>query len=423
MRGIIRIGAAFDPDLHEGPAKGGTVNRALIGILVLSFIVLVPFAVAKLAPGSGAINQMTPTPNAPNTNPSASDDPSVVRVRVFDTRGELVGPVAMPKVELTDAEWQSRLGPEQYRILRNAGTETAFCGTLLDNKMEGVYACAGCGLPIFSSDSKFNSGTGWPSFYQPIAPENIAERQDMLLGMVRVEIVCARCEGHLGHVFDDGPRPTGLRYCLNSESLNFTQSDKLAGLGEVAEAVFAGGCFWCVEAVFEELEGVYSVESGYTGGDGSPSYEDVSSGTTGHAEAVRIVFNPKVIAYEDLLRVHFATHDPTTLNRQGADFGTQYRSAIFYRDDREKAIAGAFIADLADQGVFKNKIVTTLEPLTEFHMAEPYHQDYVCNNPSSGYVRAVAMPKVEKVRAEFADKLKGSTQPQRPAPSPTPNQP
>jgi peptide methionine sulfoxide reductase msrA/msrB len=387
------------------------VNRFLTGVLVLPFIVLVPLALATLAPGTGAKDQMkNNTPDAAQGDPA--DPSSTVDVRVFDTNGQLVGPISMPRVQLTEDEWKSRLSPEQFRILRNAGTEQAFCGTLLDNKMEGVYACAGCGLPMFSSDSKFNSGSGWPSYYQPIAAENITERRDVSFGMVRVEIVCTRCEGHLGHVFDDGPRPTGLRYCLNSESLTFTQDDRLADLGEVSDAVFAGGCFWCVEAVFEELKGVYSVESGYTGGDGTPAYKDVTSGTTGHAEAVRIVFDPKVISYEDLLRVHFATHDPTTLNRQGADVGTQYRSAIFYRDDKEKAIAEAFIADLNDQGVFKSKIVTTLEPLDEFHVAEPYHQDYVCNNPNNGYVRAVAMPKVEKVREKFADKLKETAQPQ-----------
>lgn len=383
------------------------MNRSRIGVFILPFIVLVPIALAMLAPGTGAKEPMTQT----NANPTAQDD-ATVRVRVFDTRGELVGPISMPAVRLTDDEWKSRLTPEQFRILRNAGTEPAFCGTLLDNKMDGVYACAGCGLPMFSSDTKFKSGTGWPSFFQPIAAENITERRDVSYGMVREEIVCARCEGHLGHVFDDGPRPTGLRYCLNSESLTFTKSDNLAELGEVSEVVFAGGCFWCVEAVFEELKGVYSVESGYTGGDGPPSYKEVTTGSTGHAEAVRILFDPKVIAYEDLLKVHFATHDPTTLNRQGADVGTQYRSAIFYADEKERAIAEAFIADLTEQGVFKSKIVTTLEPLTEFHVAEPYHQDYVCNNPNNGYVRAVAMPKVEKVREKFADKLKETAQPQ-----------
>jgi methionine-R-sulfoxide reductase len=156
----------------------------------------------------------------------------MIPVRVFDVRGELVGPINVPKLELSDDEWRRRLSPEQFRILRSQGTERPFCGTLLDNKQQGVYSCAGCGLPLFSSDSKFNSGTGWPSFFQPIASENVLEREDQSHGMIRVEVNCARCDGHLGHVFPDGPRPTGQRYCMNSESLKFTPSNQLASLAD-----------------------------------------------------------------------------------------------------------------------------------------------------------------------------------------------
>jgi len=156
----------------------------------------------------------------------------MVRVYVFDRTGKLVGPVESPRLVLSDAEWKQRLKPEQFEVLRSKGTERPFCGTLLDNKQEGVYTCAGCGLPLFSSDSKFHSGTGWPSFFQPIGKGNVAEQTDHSAGMVRSEINCARCDGHLGHVFDDGPRPTGLRFCLNSASLNFTPSDKLATLAD-----------------------------------------------------------------------------------------------------------------------------------------------------------------------------------------------
>ena len=155
-------------------------------------------------------------------------------VYVFDRAGQLVGPVESAEWKLSDAEWRSRLTPEQFRVLRNQGTERAFCGNLLDNKKSGVYTCAGCGLPLFSSDAKFNSGTGWPSFFQPIAKENVLEVQDESHGMVRIEINCARCDGHLGHVFPDGPRPTGLRFCLNSESLNFTAADQLGTLADPA---------------------------------------------------------------------------------------------------------------------------------------------------------------------------------------------
>jgi methionine-R-sulfoxide reductase len=159
---------------------------------------------------------------------------TMVRVKVFDGRGNLIGPVEVPRVEKTDAEWQAQLTPQQFQVARNKGTERPFCGTLLDNKKHGVYSCVCCGLPLFSSDSKFNSNTGWPSFFQPIAEDNIAEETDVTFGMRRTEILCARCDCHLGHVFPDGPRPTGLRYCVNSESLTFTDSSQLATLADPA---------------------------------------------------------------------------------------------------------------------------------------------------------------------------------------------
>jgi len=158
----------------------------------------------------------------------------MIRVRVFNRDGELVGPLEMPKLSLTVAEWKKRLTPDQFKVLRSSGTERPFCGALLDNKKEGVYACAGCGLPLFTSDSKFNSGTGWPSFFQPIATGNVSEKGDYSHGMVRSEINCARCDGHLGHVFPDGPPPTGQRFCLNSESLQFTPSEEVASLADAA---------------------------------------------------------------------------------------------------------------------------------------------------------------------------------------------
>ena len=158
----------------------------------------------------------------------------MVRVKVFNRQGNLIGPIEMPRVEKTDAEWRAQLTPEQFQIARGKGTERPFCGTLLDNKQSGIYTCICCRLPLFSSDSKFNSGTGWPSFFTPVAEENIAEETDVAYGMRRTEILCARCDCHLGHVFPDGPRPTGLRYCVNSESLDFTESGDIASLADPA---------------------------------------------------------------------------------------------------------------------------------------------------------------------------------------------
>jgi peptide methionine sulfoxide reductase msrA/msrB len=367
-------------------------------------------------------------------SPNAKKEPAMVAVYVFNKEGKLVGPVDSPRVELTDAEWRKRLTPEQFKILRSKGTERPFCGALLDNKKQGVYTCVGCGLPLFSSDSKFHSGTGWPSFFATVGKGNVAEEVDRSHGMIRTEINCGRCDGHLGHVFDDGPPPTGLRYCLNSESLAFTELNDFAKLADpaaenfkaeaseddqrpsikqtsnatkTATAVLAGGCFWCTEAAYEQLEGVLDVESGYSGGEAkTANYKMVSTGRTGHAEAIRVTYDPEKISYEQLLDVFFDAHDPTTLNRQGADKGTQYRSAIFYTSDEEKQIAEAKIAEIDKRKVYPNKIVTTLEALEAFYPAEDYHQDYARLNPLQPYIQGVSMPKVCKVREKHAKLLK-----------------
>jgi methionine-R-sulfoxide reductase len=151
---------------------------------------------------------------------------NLVTVRLLDGKGELLPAAQVPKVVKTDAEWKKQLTPEQYKIARGRGTEAAFCGLFYDHKKPGLYSCVCCDLPLFLASAKFDSGTGWPSFFQPIAKENVISKTDLSHGMQRVEVLCARCGGHLGHVFEDGPKPTGLRYCLNSASLNFTPNSE-----------------------------------------------------------------------------------------------------------------------------------------------------------------------------------------------------
>jgi len=277
----------------------------------------------------------------------------------------------------------SGLNEEERRVILNDGTEPAFCGTLTDNKKNGTYVCRLCNLPLFKSDAKFTSGTGWPSFFQPYDEDHVGTHEDNSWHMVRTEIVCARCDGHLGHLFDDGPKPTGKRFCVNSVSLVFVDDgDELPEMPSTQSgyktAYFAGGCFWGVEDRFAQLDGVHDSVSGYQGGDDtSPTYKEVCSGVTGHAESVMLRYDPSVISYEELLAFFFKIHNPTQGNRQGPDIGTQYRSAIYPTDEKQMALAKQFLQDQQQEGKWSDrKITTELKMAPKFYKAEEYHQDY-----------------------------------------------
>ncbi len=290
------------------------------------------------------------------------------------------------------AELASKLDEETYRITQKAGTEAPFCGTLLDNKKEGVYCCAVCGLPLFSSDHKFTSGTGWPSFYREFDPQHVSRKVDRGHGMVRTEINCARCGAHLGHVFDDGPKPTGERHCLNSASLVFVEKGKELPAEsqpiKTETAYFAGGCFWGIEHYFQKGPGVINAVSGYMQGDSEkPTYKDVCNKDTGHAETVKVVFDPEQISYQRLLEAFFVMHDPTQLNRQGPDVGTQYRSGVWYTSEEQRRAAEDYIGKLQESGRVKDRIVTQVEKAETFWEAEEYHQDYIVNTGRACHVK------------------------------------
>jgi peptide-methionine (S)-S-oxide reductase len=197
---------------------------------------------------------------------------------------------------------------------------------------------------------------------------------------------------------------------LPAPKLDITYADK----SKPQTAVFAGGCFWCTEVVFQQILGISDITSGYSGGAAdTANYERVSEGDTGHAESIKITYDPSKITYGQLLMIFFSTHNPTTLNRQGNDVGTQYRSTIFYANADEKKVAEAYIQQLTEAKAFPDPIVTTLEPLKAFYPAEAYHQNYACQNPNNPYIAHIALPKVEKVRDKFKDLLKTTTQPSR----------
>lgn len=321
------------------------------------------------------------------------------------------------RVSKTDDQWRSILTDEQFRVARQSGTERPFSNASCKLFEPGIYRCLCCQETLFDSREKFDSGTGWPSFTQPIKNNTISYHADRGHGMVRVEVKCSCCDAHLGHVFPDGPGPTGLRYCINGivlekiesdPSVPQTKSGKSANeaVSQLTQATFGGGCFWCTEAIFQRIRGVHRVESGYSGGSTTnPSYEAVCSGTTGHAEVIQVTYDPTFVSFQDLITVHLCTHDPTSLNRQGADWGTQYRSVIFYSSPEERSTAQEVIEAISK--AIGKPVVTELQSFEVFYPAETGHQDYYNRNQQKGYCVAVIEPKLDHFRRAFANLVDG----------------
>ncbi len=283
------------------------------------------------------------------------------------------------------------------RVMRENATEVPFANEYWDVFEDGIYLDALSGDLLFRAKDKFDAGCGWPSFSRPARADALVERPDDSHGMTRTEVRSASSDGHLGHVFDDGPGPEGLRYCINSAALRFVP---LAD----STAYLAGGCFWGMEEYFRRVSGVLEATSGYMGGYlENPDYESVCSGESGHAETVRVLFDPERVRFAELLARFFTVHDPTTKDRQGHDVGSQYRSAVFYASEAQRLEAERMVARIGALGDFHGRpIVTEIVPAGAFYPAEEYHQRYLEKHPG-GYCHVNVRGAKDPVRPGYLE--------------------
>lgn len=313
-------------------------------------------------------------------------------------------------------EIKKNLTAEQFKVTQEMGTETPFKNAFWDQKAEGLYVDVVTGEPLFSSADKFDSGTGWPSFTRPLTDDVLTRHEDRGFLSVRTEVKSKIGGSHLGHVFNDGPAPSGLRYCINSASLRFIPAGDLEKVGygryrtafaadkpasptssvtsskvggsetgdtPTEKALFAGGCFWCMEAPFDQIKGVRSVIPGYSGGPkANPTYEEVSKGGTGHYEVVEVTFDPKLVTYEQLLKIFWLQIDPLDAEGQFCDRGSQYRAGIFTNSPQQRLLATESKNKWQrDPRFAAKKIVTEILDAGKFFPAEDYHQKYYIKNP------------------------------------------
>lgn len=307
-----------------------------------------------------------------------------------------------PEPDLTiikiDDEWKGMCTDEQFSIVSSKEIGRVPPSEIFSGFEPGNYACACCGLVLFESEQAFEATTVYTYFSQPHSDNSIAYHKTTDSSAVKVEALCNTCKAHIGYVFPDGPKPSGLRYSISSLCLKKEQTTE-------RKVTIGGDCFWCTHAIFKMVKGVSKVESGYSGGRiPNPTYREVCSGLTGHAEVIEVTYDSLQISFTDLLRIHFGTHNSNAAVSTSANADAQYRSIIFYRNDEEKQDALRVVSDAKE--LLNSEVATHVEPFVQFYKAESYHQDYYANNANETYCQAVIVPKIARFTEVFRNNIK-----------------